>query len=215
MRKTLVTVLAGLTVAAVLVQPAPVLAATAISAPGVWVSGAGASQVTWAWSAVGGATSYKVSFSRYASMAHASSTTTTSRIFKHAGLTSGHTYFVAVRAVVGGATSSRSKIVPGLAGAVPQPKGTAVPAGAAVDWRWNPYAGAAKYLVQQASSPTFQVGLQTHVVSRRTIRLAVTRGNYGYLRVKPLSSSGKAISSTWSLIGSCFVPSTGPLIGPT
>jgi len=204
MRKSLLAVLAALTV--VLGQPAPVNAA-AVPAPGVWVASAGLHRVTWAWTAVHGATEYKVVFSRHSDLSDPHYATTTKRTVTHTGLTAGSSYYLAVRAVTAGGRSARSRIAQGLAGAVPKPRGTAETSRAFVDWRWNPYAGAAKYLVQQSTTPTFRVNVVSRVVSVRSIALGVKRDSWGYLRVKPLNESGAKLTPYWSLIGAAYVGS--------
>jgi hypothetical protein len=207
MRKALLTGLASLAAVAAVLLPVPARAAGAPPPPsGVWVSQGGPTSVRWSWNAVPGATSYKVTYSYFSQLSSPRFRTVTGRSATIGNLTPGHIYYVAVRAVTAGGTSARSVIVPGKVGAVPKPNGVAVRDRDLVDWRWNSYVGAAKYLVQQSTTPTFTVNVESHVVSGRTIRLGVGRDSYGYLRVKPLNSAGDRISTHWSMIGSAFVP---------
>lgn len=215
MRKSLAAVVAVLIAAGALTLPvAAGAAAAAVPIPGVWVASAGLHQVTWSWSKVPGATGYKVAFSRSSTMASPSFSTLPRRWATRTNLTPGQSYYLAVRAITADGTSGPSKIVRGVAGAVPKPNGAPKPDFDFCDWRWNPYAGAAKYLVQQSTTPTFKVNVIAQVVTGRRVELPVERDSWGYLRVKPLSQAGVKISATWSLIGACFVP-YHPVVDPT
>lgn len=203
MRKTLVTVLGAL---AALVLPVPAQAATVPPPPGLWVASAGAHQVTWSWNAVPGATRYQVTYDNQGRMYTPKFRTVTGRWITLTGLGYGSSWFVTVRAITPDGTTDHSVIVRGVAGAVPKPLGDPVQDRDFCAWRWNPYVGAAKYVVQQSTSPTFTANVETHTVGARAIELPVERDSFGYLRVRPLNAAGERLSSFWSLIGKCYVP---------
>lgn len=203
--RLLTSVLVVLSLAGLLL-PAAAEAATAPPPPGVWVASAGAHQLTWSWNAVPGATSYQVTYDNDRRIYTPHFRTVSGRWITLTGLRSGTSWYVTVRAVTPDGTTDHSAIVLGRAGAVPKPLGGPKENADFCDWRWNPYVGAAKYVVQQSTSPTFTANVETHTVSGRALELGVERDSYGYLRVKPLNSAGQKISSYWSLIGKCYVP---------
>jgi hypothetical protein len=206
MRKTLVTVLTALTALAAVVVPVSAQAATVPPPSGLWVASAGAHQVTWSWNAVPGATSYQVTYDNDRRIYTPHFRTVTGRWITLTGIESGQSRWVAVRAITPDGTTDHSVIVRGVAGAVPKPLGGPKPDADFCEWRWNPYVGAAKYLVQQSTGPAFSGTVESHVVTARTITLGVERDSYGYLRVKPLNAAGEKIAGSWSLTGKCYVP---------
>lgn len=213
MRRLPLTLLAFLTSIAVLVPPAPVLAATPpaadeeyILAPhGVWVAQTGADRVRWAWTAAPGADGYRIAVSTSATMSNPKIRFVEGRWATFTGLRPGRVYYAVVHSLAGpNLSGGPTAKIPGIPGAVAKPLGDAVKDRDAVAWRWAPYVGAAKYQVWLATSRT-GANAKTYKVTGRTITLGVERDSVGYLKVRALNSSGSPISA-WSPIGAAYVP---------
>ena len=207
MRRTFLTALTALASAAAVALPQPASAETTLEPPkGVWIASAAHTGLTWAWTAVPGATHYRIAISTSATITtHVRIRTVTGRVAGFGNLEPGRYYYARVRALDATTASRASETAPGKAGAVPKPIGVHPADLDAIDWRWNPYAGAVKYQVQQSSTPTFQAVLEARVTSARQVRLPVERDSYAYLRVRAVSSSGHPVSQ-WSMLAKAYVP---------
>jgi hypothetical protein len=205
MRTRSIAVAVGLLVLSGLAAPSSARAGTAASPHGLWVAQAGPTQLTWSWSPVAGATSYRIAMSTDPTMKSPRLLTVPGRVATFERVPPGIALYAAVRAITAEGLSAPSVKVQARSAVVPQPRGEQVPGYDSVAWRWNPFVGATAYRVQQSTMASFAGNVQSHVVTGRTITLGVERDSHGYLRVKPLDATGRPIADAWSLVAKAYV----------
>jgi len=169
------------------------------SPPTGLTASAGDSQVQLAWSASGGATSYKVKRSTtnggpYATIASGVATTS----YLDSGLTNGLTYYYVVSAVnsVGeSANSAEVSATPILAVPLPPQNLKAAPGDARVSLTWLPSTGAAAYRVKRSLVKAGPYALIAEVAGTRFIDTTVTNGIKYFYVVSAINDAGESKNS--------------------
>jgi fibronectin type 3 domain-containing protein len=184
--------------------PSAQLAATPVappSAPTGVTAAPGNAQVTINWTAVAGATSYKLQRSTtnggpYADFA---GNTTATPPFTNTGLTNGTAYYYVVFAVNAGGTSARS--AQATASPIAPPTAapsilTAVPGNAGVSLNWNAVPGATGYVVRRSTtSGTGYVDLPG-ITTTSLLDTGLVNGTTYYYQVAATNAGGPGPAST-------------------
>ena len=172
----------------------------------------GNGQVSLAWNAVSGATSYKI----YRGTASGAETLFQSGItatnFLNTGLTNGTTYFYKVTAVNAGGESPQSS----EASATPQVAAPAAPTGLAavagdgqVSLSWNAVSGATSYKVYRGTASGAETLLQSGLATTSFLNTGLTNGTTYFYKVTAVNAGGESPLSA-EVSATPQVPSPAP-----
>ena len=163
------------------------------------------------WSAVEGATSYRIYRSTSKGSGYSLLGTTTATSYTNTGAKAGTTYYYRVKAVNDAGLSAYSNVVSGQAKVTPKPSAPVVKIGNSSTsgkpmLTWNAVSGATSYKVYRATSQNGTYSLLGTVTATSYTNTGAKAGTTYYYKVKAVNSAGE---SAYSNIVSGQTKSTG------